>query len=271
MQALSLATCARSLVPALLASCLFVPSVFAQPATGQSGVQVVPRTNVISEPGHYLLNRTIETTVNANQAALIIESDDVTVDLNGHTVMGPGQMIGVGVMIRNASGVVLRNGRVADFHFNVQVENSWNVTLEDLEIRGKGLLPPAPPPETAIMVVESANVVIRDNVIANTGLGIFIRGGESRGNRIENNTVTATQAGILGICYNPAPGDPQGPRGDLITGNFVSGYNTGISMSSNSMSNVIQGNTFAYNAGGKAANLANDTNMMIDNTAIELP
>ena len=48
---------------------------------------------------------------------------------------------------------------------------------------------------------------------AKTGLGIFVRGGMSTGNRIANNTITAGSNGIFAICYNPTPDDPMGPRG----------------------------------------------------------
>lgn len=244
----------------------------AQPLNpGNSGIDVVPRNRMIMAPGHYVLNRDVILGSNLAEPGLTIRANDVTIDLNGHSILGPGQMLGVGVLVEGAKGVSIRNGKVGDFHFNLQVVNSVNVAIEDLLIRGQGILPNAPPPETAIMIVQSANVVIRNNTIANTGLGIFVRGGDSRGNRIEGNTITATMNGILGICYNPAPGDPRGPRGDLIADNLISGYNTGVQMSEMSMYNVVQGNTIAYNAGGGGFDFRNDTNQNLDNVTVPLP
>jgi hypothetical protein len=100
-------------------------------------------------------------------------------------------------------------------------------------------------------------------------LGVFVRGGSSSGNRVSDNTITVNTNGALGICYNPADGDPQGPRGDLIEGNLITGYPTGISISATSMSNVFRGNTIAY-VGSDVENL-NETNIVSENTSVQLP
>lgn len=244
----------------------------AQPLTpGNSGMEVVPRSGVIDSPGHYVLNRDLIFGSNLTGAGLTIRSNDVTVDLNGHGIIGPGQMLGMGILIEGARGVAVRDGRVGDFHFNVVVENSIGVTLEGLQIRGQGIVPNAPPPETGIMIVQSSNVVVRNNSILNTGLGIFVRGGESLGNRLEGNTLTSTVSGILGICYNPAPGDERGPRGDWVTGNLISGFNLGVQMNTTAMYNVVQGNTIAYLPSGMAFEFRNDTNVELDNVTVPLP
>jgi parallel beta-helix repeat protein len=112
--------------------------------------------------------------------------------------------------------------------------------------RGEGPAVTAPPPETGIMIVQSKNVVVTRNSIFNTGLGIFVRGGGSSGNRIEGNTVTGGSNALLGVCYNPAPGDPMGPRGDLFRANLISGFGVGIQMSPSSMANVTQENTIVF-------------------------
>src|SRR5262249_43478346 len=140
-------------------------------------------------------------------------------DLNGKVVQGPGGKMGTGIHIRGASGIHVSNGHVVNNAFGVIVESSDNVVLTGLQIRGEGLPVIAPPPETAIMVLQSRNVLVSGNNIYNTGLGIFVRGGRSSGNQIVRNTVTGGANAILGICYNPAPGDAQGPRGDLVANN----------------------------------------------------
>ena len=154
--------------------------------------------------------------------------------------------------IHGARGVKVSGGLIRDFAFGVVVENSANVVLKDLLIRAQGLVVTAPPPETGIMIVQASNVVIQDNAIHNNaihnlGLGIFVRGGRSRGNRIAGNTLTAGTNGVLGICYNPAPGDPNGPRGDLVDGNLVSGFATSIVFSDLSAANITRGNTLVFN------------------------
>jgi hypothetical protein len=118
------------------------------------------------------------------------------------------------------------------------------------------------------MIVQSKNVTVEGNNLYNVGLGIFVRGGQSWGNRIVNNNITAATNGVLGICYNPAPTDPMGPRGDVISGNHIVGYGTGIQMSATSPYNVIRGNTLAVTAMG-VENM-NDTNIVEANTTVRL-
>ncbi len=124
------------------------------------------------------------------------------------------------------------------------VNGSANVKLEGLVIRGID----SAPPETGIMVVQSRNVVITGNMILNTGLGMFIRGSRSFGNRIENNTITGGANAGLGICYNPTDTDRIGPQGDLIKGNLIRGFGIPVSITSTANFNVIQGNTLIYGA-----------------------
>ena len=126
------------------------------------------------------------------------------------------------------------------------VENSANVTIRDSQFRGEGLTP-AEQPETAIMIVQSRNVVVTDNSIYRTGLGIFVCGGRSSGNRISANTITAGPGfAAPGICYNPTPTDSNSPRGDLISGNVITGYPTSLQFSPKSLSDVAMGNSFIY-------------------------
>ena len=115
---------------------------------------------------------------------------------------------------------------------------------------------------------ESRNVVVEDNAIFETGLGIFVRGSESRGNRIANNTITAGENGLLGICYNPTPDDPIGPSGDLVEGNLATGFNLGIQTNA-STNNVFRGNTLFFKSAGFEFN--GNENEEIDNTLVMLP
>ena len=258
---------------AALAAVLGAATAAAQPAVspGNSGLVALGRDGVIDQPGHYVLNRDLDLNATAGRAGVMITADGVTLDLNGHNITGPGSLEGVGVMVEGARGVTIRNGRIADFGLNVHVLDSANVVLEDLQISGQGIPVAAPPPEIGVMIEQSANVTVRDNNFWNVGLGVFVRGGQSRGNRIVENTLTSAGTGLLGICYNPTASDPQGPRGDLIAHNLITGFNLGLQMSENSMYNIIQGNTIAYRMGGSGFNINNDTNQMIDNTTVPLP
>ena len=150
----------------------------------------------------------------------------------------------------------------------INVDNSSNVTIRDCQFRGEGLTP-LDMPETAVMIMQSRNVVVEGNSVYSTGLGVFVRGGRSSGNRISRNTITAGMGfAALGICYNPAPGDARGPRGDLISDNVISGYPTSIQMNPASASNAIKGNSLFFTTEGLVTPPAN---MDIDNVKVKLP
>ena len=93
-------------------------------------------------------------------------------------------------------------------------------------------------------------------------------GGKSGGNRIAHNTLTAGTNGVLGICYNPAPDDPDGPRGDLVDNNVISGFNLGLQMKAVAFYNVIRNNVIAYIS--EAMDLQNDSHIAEGNTTIQL-
>jgi len=247
----------------ILTACAITCVVAAQ----DRGAKVVAGNGVIDAPGNYIL--TAEASLRASGAAILITASNVSLDLNGNTVMGPGGRTGTGIHIRGANGVRVTNGFVVNHSFGVIVENSNNVMINALQIRGEGLAVTAPPPETAIMIMQSRNVVVENNAIYNTGLGIFVRGGRSWGNRIANNTITGGTNALLGICYNPTDTDPAGPRGDLIQGNVISGFGVGIQMSQTSAANVTRDNFIAYRT--MAVDFRNTTNMDSDNTKIQLP
>ena len=245
---------------------LFVALALAMPTFAQQGIRNVPGTGQITEPGRYVLNGNLPV---AFSAAITISANDVWLDLNGQTLTGLGGNRGVGIQITGVSGVRVTNGTIVNFGFGIIVENSRGVHLEGLQIRGQGLAVSAPPPEVAIMIVQSRAVEVVNNIIYNTGLGVFVRGGQSGGNRIANNTITSGMNGALGICYNPTPTDTQGPRGDLITGNLITGFGTGIQFSSNSIANVTRDNTIAFVNKGIESN--NPTNVDAGNQAVKLP
>ncbi|MBL8173105.1 MAG: hypothetical protein JNK48_00460 [Bryobacterales bacterium] len=231
------------------------------------GTRVVPGSGVIDTPGRYVLNN--EANLRSHGASILITASNVWLNLNGNTIMGPGGKNGVGVHIRGVSGVHVSNGFIVNNAFGVVVENSNNVSLTGLQIRGEGLTVTAPPPETGIMILQSRNVAVRNNQIYNTGLGIFVRGGRSSGNHLSGNVISGGTNAILGICYNPSDSDPNGPRGDLVEGNLVSGFNIGIQFSERSMANVLSGNTVAYRT--MALDIRNNTNKEQNTTSVQIP
>jgi nitrous oxidase accessory protein NosD len=227
-----------------------VLSLVAGTAFGQSNsIRSIVLATTIDQPGSYRLTQNI-TLASANPAAILVTASGVSIDLNGFEIRGPGNNTGTGIQVEGASGVHIFNGRLSNLGFGVVVSNSSNVTIRDLDIRARGLAVPAPPPETGIMVVESSGVVIDRNNLYSVGLGIFVRGGMSQGNRITNNNISGASNAALGICFNPAPGDPAGPSGDFVANNSVFGFPTGVSITATAGVSVLRDNNIFYTVKG---------------------
>ena len=225
--------------------------VSAAPARGQSIAlgEAVSRSDafrntfVIRNPGSYFLpnDRVI-----GDITAIEIAADDVTLDLGGHGVLGPGSLGGVGIAIRG-DNVRLSNGYLQNVGIGVLVENSTNVVIENLRIDGLDLGGTPPNVEIGILLVETRGARVTGNVITDTFLGVFVRGEGSGGNVISGNLITGGANGQLAICYNPAPDAAAGgPDGDLVSDNVISHFHQGMSFSADSAGNVVRGNAVAF-------------------------
>jgi parallel beta-helix repeat protein len=233
---------ASSLVLTLLAATVGLAE--AQQGAAPGAARIVNRRMDITRPGSYVLGSSIE--IGAGQTGINVLADDVTIDLAGFTIKGPGGSGTIGIDVRGATNVTVRNGSLAGVGIGVSLTDAVNAVVEGLQIHAADRGGAPPNVEIGILLVNSRGVRVIDNVITDVFLGIFVRGGGSGGNRIAGNTVTGGQQGALGICYNPAPGGgPAGPKGDLVYNNLVSHFDRGIALSAESTGNAIVENTVA--------------------------
>lgn len=233
----------RSLCTALALSALALLPL-AQPASADDDAGKAARQPLtLSRPGTYVLNRDL---LIGEGVAIDITGRDVTLDLAGHFLEGPGERQGVGIRIREATNVRVFNGHVRRFGIGVQVLASTNVSVEGLQIDGMDSGGAPPDVEIGVLLVNSRGVRVTDNTITDTFLGVFVRGEGSAGNRVTGNLITGGDAGELAICYNPAPGGSGGPHGDLVSGNTIARFRRGLSLSANSTGNVVRDNTIAF-------------------------
>lgn len=221
--------------------------------------RLIGAPTTIDSPGSYVLRGDINFSASTG-IGIAITASGVTLDLNGFEIRGQG----AGIRITGASGVAVSNGAIAASSIGITVSNSNNVTLRGLRVRGMN----QPPPETGLMIVQSKNVVVEENAFYGVGLGIFVRGGMSSGNRIARNTITAASNGVLGICYNPASDDPMGPAGDLIQDNLIQGFGVSIQMSGLSRYNIMRGNALVFKESGIESR--NPTNVAEGNTEVKV-
>lgn len=227
----------------------------------------IARSLIIRRSGSYYLPRDLVAT---EEVGIDIRASDVTLDLSGHTLLGPGERSGVGIKAEGVSNVRILNGNLQDFGIGVQILGAANVSVSGLQIDGQDLGGSPPEVEIGVLIVNSRGVRVADNTISDTFLGVFVRGDGSSGNRITGNLIAGGDNGELAICYNPAPGaDGGGPSGDLITNNFASRYRRGFSFSADSVGNILRDNSFAYFDLGVVEATAG-SNVIADNDEVQI-
>lgn len=240
---------------------------FPAAASAQVLARPVLGPTVIDRPGSYILLRNISSS--GPGAAIHIVASNVTFDLNGHTISGPGNKQGTGVRVTGAGGVRIHNGIVSRFGVGVEVTGSHNVRVQGLHVDGEDLGGP-PPGEVGILIVNSRAVFAERNVVSRTFLGFFIRGTRSAANRIAENTLAGGAHGQLGICYNPdGSGDPDGPTGDLVYNNLVSRFQVGIQTSAGTSGNIFRENDIAYVL-QDIEEVTPGSNVFVENTSVQI-
>ncbi len=209
------------------------------------------RTIEINRSGNYRLSNDVWV---ESGDGIVITASNVSLNLNGNTVQTGAAGTGRGIFINSARGVSVKNGKVGGFNSNVMVTNSVNVNVESLQIVGRGLAPNNGPSEVGVQIVNSRSVFFSHNNISSVNLGVFVRGGNSAGNRIFENVIVGggnPANNLLGICYNPAPNTgTNGPRGDNIYNNHIARFNYAIAISAGSLYNIFNENTLSSFTGG---------------------
>jgi len=158
---------------------------------------------------------TVDTTLendllNCPGNGILIDGDNVTLDLGGHTIDGTGS--GGGISILGTSDVNVENGVVRDFANGVQISQALGTRVENLTVVGSR--------GGAIGVVASENTVVEDNTIRGGLTGISIL--NSVTTQIEHNHVASATSGIgVTTISSPGEGVPPNSSGVTIQGNRV--------------------------------------------------
>jgi len=207
----------------------------------KSTVTEITGPTVITEPGNYK----VVNDFSATSDAIVIQADDVRLDLNDHTITGPGNKTGRGIVLDGVSHVVVRNGTLRTFGVGIALLESSKSIVKNVRVRGGDEVPG--PPQIGILLVNSYKNLVRNNEFLDVNLGLFVRGGGSFENRLAHNLVRGGDNGLLGICYNPAAGQgPAGPYNDLVRFNTLNRFGVGIQTSAGSANNRFNRNTIYY-------------------------
>lgn len=132
---------------------------FAAPAFAVDGVVLINQSTVmnsgggfpykITQPGSYKLSGNLVVPANANVDGIDIQTDHVTIDLNGFTISGPVTCTGSGISISCGQGqgtgidagsndITIRNGSIAGFVIGAHFRGVNNL-VEEIHASGNSL------------------------------------------------------------------------------------------------------------------------------------
>ncbi len=198
-----------------------------------------------------------------NVYGIIVGADNVTLDLNGHTVSGsPATGEGAGVFVFRRTGVTVKNGTVRDFDGGVAIEGGSANTVTGITAHDNiGVVGVTRYADGIAILSSTDNRVVGNRVVHNgplSGIGIYSRldaehpratSGISSGNLISGNLVADNN-----LPRSAAINDSDGIRIETmsvfntVSNNQVSGSGLdGISIFSFAPDNTITGNATYLN------------------------
>jgi len=213
---------------------------------------------------------------------LLVGADGVTINLNGHTIMGPNTATSVGIRVGGRSDIIIKgDGTVEDFQTGILIENSMHVTVEGLRVLHNGHKDSAADSSAGIAVVASTHVRVKENTAWNNGnAGIFLMGSsqvrivgniaggshhdgielvQSHHNEIEGN-LAAQNVASNGCGINLVDSNFNVIKENRIEDNKLSGIQLG-----GSSRNVIRENELARNTNGVRAFRGSSGNLIEEN------
>jgi hypothetical protein len=154
----------------------------------------------INTPGRYCFGRNLSTSMTAGTAAILIASDDVTLDLNRFRLDGSAAGAAtqaIGIHSDGRAGVTVRNGTVSGFQRGIYLiaPGTRNTLVERIRAENNTAF--------GIQVFGDSSIV-RDNVVTDTGgstsMPAFAFGINTAGNDVQvlNNSVVNTFASAPG-------------------------------------------------------------------------
>jgi parallel beta-helix repeat protein len=167
---------------------------------------------------------------------IVIGADDITLDLNGHTIDGDGQLVDpcpdgefcdAGVFADGHDGITVMNGSVRDFATGVAVGSARSVRLAGISSTRNAFF--------GFFLFDVSHSVIRKSSGSRNpapdgdGLGVFA----SRDNRIVDNRFSGNALGI----------HIEDSMNNLIKGNVISGQEEGPGILMQADRNEMRGNT----------------------------
>jgi len=215
--------------------------------------------------------RLVADLVNCPDGGLIIGSDGVTLDLNGHRIDGRSSGHAIGIDVRGHSDVTIHGGSVHRFSEDVFALNAGDITVRDVTVAGAG--------HAGILVDGAGGATISGNTARHDGAGIVIT--RSEGAWISDNHVTDSSSGgiaafesrqvviagntVTASRTDMAIGLVRGTSESAVLGNQVSQSGAGVVVAGGAAKNLVAGNVLRHNGSGVILDVGTHTNRLVDN------
>jgi len=162
---------------------------------------------------------------------LTVGTDNIRINLNGHTITGSGS--GAGLVVTGRTGISIQGGTITNFATGVRVNTSTDVVIKDNAFVGN--------PEGIDFQAGSIGNTVKDNRFQASSIrGIMLRA-TSRDNQIKDNTFTDNRVGILVFA-----GDDNIVKANVISGSSLAGIRFNVFANGN----LLKENTVMSSAVG---------------------
>jgi len=200
-----------------------------------------------------------------NAGGITIGADNITFDLNGHTIFGvPPALDLAGVYLLGRTGVTVKNGTVRNFDVGVAIEGGSGNTVTGIVARDNIGASTGIGGDGIAILSSSENRIIGNSTINNapfSGIGIYSRidanhgratAGRSTNNLVDGNQVVGNKIGRNRFTTQDTDNDGIRIENDgvanVISNNFVydSGLD-GIALFADNFDTIVRGNTVQRN------------------------
>jgi Periplasmic copper-binding protein (NosD) len=172
--------------------------------------------------------------VNCPADGITVGADNITLDLNGHTIDGVLANEGQNGVNNSAghSGVTVENGTIQEFLIGVRVEGARNNLITRLDEHSAG---------AAVLLIRADNNEIRKNSFSGCNITLF---DDSDANLIWQNTLTKSEILLSPLSFIP----PFRPTANRIEKNVIQGGTTAIALFT-TKDTVVEKNNIIGNSG----------------------
>ncbi|HEY5552605.1 MAG TPA: NosD domain-containing protein, partial [Opitutaceae bacterium] len=185
---------------------------------------------------------------------ITVMGSGININLNGHTIAGPGGGVTVGIRVTASQGVSIYGGIIRGFTQAMFVAGSTGIVIKDNEftLNNTAVLLQASSGNTikanfahdniarAFMLrVVSTNNDVVDNLLVDNPTGIFLI--SVPGNTFKGNTISGSTVAAIDLTF------PPGATGNVIKGNLLTTSAVGIKFAAGWAGNTVLGNTLQAN------------------------